>query len=70
MVVFNEQLSTMNQNDMYPTDIIFGYFFNFTEKESPIEHFEVLGYEGANFVPLTGSAFINVAIAITIAIMV
>ena len=54
---------------MYPTDIIFPLIFNFTEKEAPIEHFEVLGYEGANFVPLTGSAFINIGIAVLSALM-
>jgi hypothetical protein len=55
---------------MYPTDIIYGLFFNFTEKESPFEHFEVLGYEGSNFVPLTGSAFINIAIAVSLTLLV
>ena len=70
MVTFNKQLSNMNQNDMYPTDIIFHLFFNFTEKDSPIEHFEVLGYEGSNFVPLTGSAFINIGLGVTTAILV
>jgi hypothetical protein len=55
---------------MYPTDTIFPFFFNFTEKGSPIEHFEVLGYEGGNFVPLTGSAFINIGLAVLSAIMV
>ena len=69
MVTFNKQLSNMNQNDMYPTDIIFPLFFNFTEKNSPIEHFEVLGYEGSNFVPLTGSAFINIGLAVITAII-
>lgn len=70
MVTFNKQLSNMNQNDMYPTDIIFPLFFNFTEKDSPIEHFEVLGYEGSNFVPLTGSAFINIGLGVITAILV
>ena len=60
----------MNQNDMYPTDLIYPLLFNFTDKASPIEHFEVLGYEGANFVPLTGSAFINIALAVLGAISV
>lgn len=60
----------MQQSDMYPTDIIFSLLFNFTEKESPIEHFEVLGYEGSNFVPLTGSAFINIGLAVLTVIMV
>lgn len=70
LVTFNKQLSNMNQKDMYPTDIIFPLFFNFTEKNSPIEHFEVLGYEGSNFVPLTGSAFINIGIGVIVAILV
>ena len=55
---------------MYPSDIIYGLLFNFTEKESPFEHFEVLGYEGSNFIPLTGSAFINIAIAVFFIIIV
>ena len=57
---------------MYPTDLIYGAIFNFTEKDSPIEHFEVLGYEGSNFIPLTGSAFINIggAVLLTLALKV
>ena len=45
---------------MYPTDEIYEGTFNFTEKPSPIEHFEILGYEGANFITMTGSVFINI----------
>jgi hypothetical protein len=55
---------------MYPTDIIYPLLFNFTEKDSPIEHFEVLGYEGGNFIPITGSAFINIILAVLVAIAV
>jgi hypothetical protein len=51
---------------MYPTDLIFGSVFNFTESESPYEHFEFLGYEGHNFVELSGSAIINLGLAISI----
>ena len=65
MQAFNEQLSQMNQRDMYPTDLLFGVF-DFTEKDSPIEHFEVLGYEGANFIPITGSAIINIVLFVLI----
>ena len=49
---------------MYPTDLIYGWLFNFTEKDSPYEHFEFLGYEGANFVELSGSAIISIALGI------
>ena len=63
-MTFNTQLSNMNQNDMYPTDVLFPLIFNFTEKDSPIEHFEVLGYTGSNFVPLTGSSIINIGLAL------
>jgi hypothetical protein len=42
--------------------------FNFTEKESPIEHFETLGYEGANFVSMTGSLLINITISVFLSI--
>jgi hypothetical protein len=51
---------------MYPTDEIFESIFNFTEKVSPNEHFETLGYEGANFISMTGSVIINILIAITL----
>jgi hypothetical protein len=63
---FNKQMSEFTQTDMYPTDLIFGWIFNFTEKESPYEHFEFLGYGGANFVELSGSAIINIAIAFSV----
>jgi hypothetical protein len=32
---FNKQMSEFTQTDMYPTDLIFGWIFNFTEKETP-----------------------------------
>ena len=48
---------------MYPTDEIFAYF-GFTESETPVEQFEDLGYEGANFLELSGSLIINFCIAI------
>lgn len=54
---------------MYPTDEIFGYFFNFTDSDSPIEYFEDLGYEGANFVDLTGSLIINIVLVIAYGII-
>ena len=47
---------------MYPTDLIYGFIFNFTEKDSPYENFEFLGYEGANFIELSGSAIINIVL--------
>ena len=53
---------------MYPTDIIYGETFNFTSTDSPIEHFEELGYEGANFVELSGSLLINILIAVVFSI--
>ena len=45
---------------MYPTDEIYPLFFDFSESESVNEQFEDLGYEGANFVELTGSLLINI----------
>ena len=65
MQAFNEQMSQKSQRDMYPTDLLFGVF-DLTEKDSPIEHFEVLGYEGANFIPITGSAIVNIALLVLI----
>ena len=53
---------------MYPSDEIFEVIFNFTEKDSPIEHFETLGYEGANFVCMTGSLLINISISVSLAV--
>jgi hypothetical protein len=44
---------------MYPTDKIYPIIFNFSESESVNELFEDLGYEGANFIELTGSLLIN-----------
>lgn len=55
---------------MYPTDEIFEEVFNFTETDSPIVHFESLGYEGANFIEMTGSVIINILLAVITAIMV
>lgn len=49
---------------MYPTDLIYPVVFNFTDTDSPIEHFEDLGYEGSNFVDLSGSLLINILITI------
>ena len=53
---------------MYPSDEIFALIFEFTEKDSPIEHFETLGYEGANFVSMTGSLLINICISVFLSI--
>jgi hypothetical protein len=53
---------------MYPSDEIFSVIFNFTEKDSPIEQFESLGYEGANFVSMTGSLLINIIISVCLSI--
>jgi hypothetical protein len=60
----------LNQKDMYPTDEIFEEMFDFSETDSPIEHFETLGYEGSNFIEMTGSVLINIIIAIVTAIFV
>lgn len=49
---------------MYPTDEIFQYVFNFSESETINDQFEDLGYEGANFVELTGSLVINLILII------
>ena len=55
---------------MYPTDEIFDSVFDFTETQSPIVHFETLGYEGSNFIEMTGSVLINILIAVVTAILV
>ena len=55
---------------MYPTDEIFEEVFDFSETESPIDHFETLGYEGSNFIQMTGSVLINILIAAFTAIVV
>jgi hypothetical protein len=44
---------------MYPTDVINPLFFNFSESQSVNEQFEELGYEGTNFIELTGSLLYN-----------
>jgi len=44
MLVFNSVLTELTQKDKYPTDEIYEGMFNFTEKASPIEYFEILGY--------------------------
>ena len=36
--------------------------FNFTEKDSANEYFEILGYQGANFITMSGSVLINILI--------
>ena len=53
---------------MYPTDWIYESLFEFTESESPIEQFEDIGYEGANFMNLTGSLLINLIILVFLAL--
>jgi hypothetical protein len=59
MYAYNGITSQLVQKDMYPTDEIYGAIFEFTDSESPVEQFEDLGYEGANFLDLTGSLIIN-----------
>jgi hypothetical protein len=67
--IFNNYMGALTQKDMYPTDEIYEAIFNFSEKDSPIEHFEILGYEGASFITMTGSAFINVLTPIVAAMI-
>jgi len=55
-------LTELTQKDQYPTDEIYEGIFNFTEKDSAIEYFEILGYQGANFITMTGSVLINILI--------
>jgi len=62
MLVFNSLLTELTQKDQYPTDEIYEGIFNFTAKDSPNKYFEILGYEGANFVTMTGSVLINLTI--------
>ena len=52
---------------MYPTDEIYEKIFNFTSSDSPIEQLEDLGYEGANYMLLTGSLLINLILIILVA---
>jgi hypothetical protein len=47
---------------MYPTDEIYG-LLNLTESETEFNHFEDLGYEGANYLFLSGSLLINILLA-------
>ena len=54
---------------MYPTDTIYGYL-NITESDSPIEQFEDLGYEGANFINLTGSLIINILVGLLAGVLI
>ena len=65
---YNGFLGMIVTKDMYPTDEIYEEVFDFSESESPIEQFEDLGYEGANFLGLTGSLIINLALTSLIAI--
>ena len=51
---------------MYPTDEIYGAVFNFKDVDSPVEHFEFLGYEGVIFISLSGSIIINLLIILFI----
>jgi hypothetical protein len=60
--VYNHYMSALTQKDMYPTDEIYEALFNFSDKDPPIAHFEILGYEGANFITMTGSVLINIMI--------
>ena len=64
---YNYYVAQFVQKDMYPTDDIYEYL-NLTESESPIEQFEDLGYEGANFFTLTGSLLINIILPILAAL--
>lgn len=57
-------LSQITQKDTYPTDDIYEVIFNFTETDSPIKRFEILGFEGSNFICLTGSVLINAITAL------
>jgi hypothetical protein len=63
---YNIYVAQIVQMDMYPTDKIYEYVFDLTESESPIEQFEDLGYEGADFLNLTGSLLINILMAILV----
>ena len=62
MLTFNSVLTELTQKDQYPTDEIYEGIFNFTSKASAIEYFEILGYEGANFITMSGSVLINILI--------
>jgi hypothetical protein len=65
LVMFNSVVSNFAQKDVYPTDEIY-QVFDFSESESPVDIFEDLGYEGGNFIELTGSLFINFVVGIAL----
>jgi hypothetical protein len=60
---YNKKIANFVQKDMYPTDVIYGKIFEFSDSYSPIELFEDMGYEGANFLSLSGSLIINLIIS-------
>lgn len=65
--MYTKIMSEMNGKDMYPTEEIFQEYFNFTEKVPINDDYELLGYDSSNFIPLSGSLVINIAlIAITV----
>ena len=61
---FCEIMSQLTQTDMYPTDEIYGALFNFSETKTYNYRFETLGYEGSNFIMLSGSGLINLNICV------
>jgi hypothetical protein len=66
--LYNGFLAQIVTKDMYPTDQIYEAVFDFSESISPIELFEDLEYEGANFLALTGSLLISLALTSLIVI--
>ena len=61
---FLEFMGELTQKDMYPTDKIYPQIFSFSETKSYNLRFEDLGYEGINFIELSGSALINISVGI------
>lgn len=66
---FLEFMGELTQKDMYPTDKIYPQLFSFSETKSYNFRFQYIGYEGINFIELSGSALINISVGIQYALL-
>jgi hypothetical protein len=62
-------MSDLNSRDLFPTDEIYEWIFEFREQDSWSASFEFMAYEGANFINLTGSLLIVILFMILNAII-